>query len=199
VGRARGQGRCLHPSHPPGTSCNPLRHPIWAGILRSCRAGAAHASNDWAGQGSGSAIGIRGPGGICPFAWGASPSARWPPMSLSLLGGGAIHHLARAGRELTPHHLLQAAARPLAISPLHAMRVHNPPLGLIMGLGPRGWCHDPERAGLAVLTMGRTAKGAISQGLATNGAHPAIEPAKATRPARVGPLPHGGGRFHLTS
>src|SRR5512135_3125968 len=26
-------------------------------------------------------------------------------------------------------------------------------------------------------------------------AHPAIEPAKATRPARVGPLPHGGGRF----
>src|SRR5512147_2746413 len=27
------------------------------------------------------------------------------------------------------------------------------------------------------------------------GAHPAIEPAKATRPARVGPLPHGGGRF----
>jgi hypothetical protein len=38
------------------------------------------------------------------------------------------------------------------------------PLGLIMGLGPRGWCHDPERAGLAVLTMGRTAKGAISLG-----------------------------------
>src|SRR5512147_1942183 len=33
-----------------------------------------------------------------------------------------------------------------------------------MGLGPRGWCHDPERAGLAVLTMGRTAKGAISLG-----------------------------------
>ena len=44
-----------------------------------------HPANDWAGQGSGSAIGIRGPGGICPFAGWAYPRA-----TILLAGNGTL-------------------------------------------------------------------------------------------------------------
>src|SRR5512147_3057827 len=44
-----------------------------------------HPANDWAGQGSGSDIGIRGPGGICPFAGWAYPRA-----TILLAGNGTL-------------------------------------------------------------------------------------------------------------